>query len=249
MPEISQSRYLVQAGWDDVPHLDEQTKAELLDSIPPYQRASRTKGTPSLGSGAIYPIPPEEFTVAPFQMPAYWPRAYGLDVGWNRTAAIWGALDRDNDCWYLYTQHYMGQAIPTIHATAIRARGAWIPGLIDPAARGRNQKDGEQLLANYIALGLILNPANNSVEAGIYEVWDRIQTGRLKVFSTCMDWFAEYRLYRRDEKGHIVKKMDHLMDATRYLIVLGSQFATTQPIPRGKATFGRERPADTTAGY
>ena len=29
MPQISPSRYMVNAGWDDVPHLDEQTKREL----------------------------------------------------------------------------------------------------------------------------------------------------------------------------------------------------------------------------
>jgi hypothetical protein len=32
------SKYVVMAGWDDVPHLDEQTKKDLYASIPPYQR-------------------------------------------------------------------------------------------------------------------------------------------------------------------------------------------------------------------
>ena len=31
----------------------------------------------------------------------------------------------------------------------------------------------------------------------------------------------EYRLYRRDDKGNVVKERDHLMDATRYLVVSG----------------------------
>ena len=33
MPEGTKSRYVVQAGWNDVPHLDEQTMAELLEII------------------------------------------------------------------------------------------------------------------------------------------------------------------------------------------------------------------------
>ena len=93
-----------------------------------------------------------------------------------------------------------------------------MPGFIDPAARGRSQKDGSQLIADYQALGLNLEVALNAVESGIYEVWTRLSTGRLKVFATMQEWLAEYRLYRRDEKGRVVKTNDHLMDATRYLV-------------------------------
>ena len=229
MPEISASKFMVQAGWDHVPHLTEKTKAELLASTPPYLRDARSKGIPSLGSGAIYPIPESEFLHDPFLIPPYWPRAYGFDVGWKRTAAIWGAWDRSVDCVYLYTEHYRGQAEPSIHATAIRARGPWIPGTIDPAARGRAQHDGQNLLAMYRENGLILTEADNAVEAGIYQVWQRLSTGRLKVFRTLMNFLAEYRLYRRDEKGKIVDEFDHLMAAVRYLIMTGLGIARVQP--------------------
>jgi hypothetical protein len=229
MPAVSESRYLVQAGWSDVPHLSEQTQRELLASTLPHLRDARSKGIPSLGAGAIYPIPESEFVVAPFAVPHFWPKAYGMDVGWNRTAALWGAIDRSCDCVYVYTEHYRGQAEPSIHTAAIKARGAWIPGVIDPASRGRSQKDGEQLLENYRQLGLNLDVAKNGVDAGLFDVWERLSTGRLKVFSTCTNLLAEYRLYRRDEKGRIVKEFDHLMDALRYLIVSGLDRAIVEP--------------------
>lgn len=248
MPEVSRGKYLVNAGWDDVPHLDENTKADLLASTPSYLRDARSKGIPSLGSGAIYPIEESEIKCDPFQIPAYWPRAYGFDVGWNRTAAIWGAWDREVDCVYLYTEHYRGKAEPSIHATAIRARGEWIPGLIDPAARGRGQKDGEQLMANYVDLGLKLRKADNAVEAGIDDVLMRLSTGRLKVFSTLQNWFAEYRLYRRDEKGNRVKENDHLMDATRYLIRKIREVAIVEPVESRMNIIGSAWGGDTTAG-
>jgi hypothetical protein len=230
MPAISESKYLVQASWQDVPHLSEQTKRELLASTLPHLRDARSKGIPSLGSGAIYPVPESEFVVAPFAVPVYWPRAYGLDVGWNRTAALWGAIDRNTDTLYVYTEHYRGQAEPSIHAAAIKARGAWIPGVIDPASRGRSQKDGEQLLDLYRQQGLDLDVSKNGVDTGLFDVWERLSTGRLKVFSTCSNLLAEYRLYRRDEKGRIVKEFDHLMDALRYLVVSGLLRATVEPI-------------------
>lgn len=249
MPEISHSKYLVQAGWDDVPHLDEQTKADLLASTPPYLRDARTQGIPSLGAGAIYPIELSEILVDPFQLPAYWPRAYALDVGWRRTAALWGAWDRSVDCVYLYTEHYRGQAEPSIHATAIRARGEWIPGLIDPAARQRKQKDGERLIESYRALGLNLQPARNAVDAGIHATWERLSTGRLKVFKTLQNWQAEYRLYRRDEDGKIVKEFDHLMDCMRYLVMDIRAVAICEPARLDEQTIGSAGGGDQTIGY
>lgn len=247
MPQTSESKYLVTAAWSDVPHLDEQTQKELLDATPPHLRDARSKGIPSLGSGAIYPIEQSEIIVDPFAIPAYWPRAYGLDVGWNKTACIWGAWDRSVDVIYLYTEHYRGQAEPSVHATSIRARGEWIPGAIDPAARGRGQKDGEQLMQNYLDLGLKVIKADNAVEAGIYEVYERLSTGRLKVFGTLQNWLSEYRIYRRDEKGKVVKEHDHLMDATRYLILKMKEIAITEPAKR-QNVIGSAYGGDTRAG-
>lgn len=229
MPEVTPSKYLVQAGWDDVPHLDEKTKAELRASAEPHLLTSRTEGAPSLGAGAIYPIPLEEILVDPFKVPDYWHRIYGLDVGWNRTAAIWGALNRDTDVLYLYAEHYRGQAEPSAHVQAIKARGDWIPGVIDPASVGSGQRDGKRLIIEYQELGLNLMMAENSREAGLKMVWDRIATGRLLVFRSMRNWQAEYRIYRRDTEGKVIKNNDHAMDATRYLVISGLILAKTEP--------------------
>lgn len=246
MPQISETKYLVNAGWDDVPHLDEATKRELLGSTLPYLRDARSKGTPSLGAGAIYPVPESEIVTQPIEMPDFWPRGYGMDVGWNTTAAIWGARDMRTDVIYLYTEHYRKEAEPSIHTTAIKARGEWVPGLIDPASRGRSQIDGQRLIEVYRQLGLSLQPANHAVDAGLYSVWERLSTGRLKIFSTCTNWLAEYRLYRRDEKGKIVKDFDHLMDATRYLI-MGLDHMKVRPVERQVPISGDM--GDRKAGY
>lgn len=217
-------RYIVMATWDDAPHLDEGAKKELWNSLPPHQRDARSKGIPQLGAGAIYPVPETDLLVTPFQIPVHWPQGYGMDVGWNCTAACWGAYDRQNDVLFLTGEHKRGQAEPTIHAAGIRARGDWIPGFIDPASRGRSQKDGSQLFQDYKNLGLKLALADNGVESGLYGCWNRMSTGRLKVFKTMSQWLAEFRLYRRDENGRVVKNNDHLMDATRYLESKIAQF-------------------------
>lgn len=237
------SRYVVQAGWDDAPHLTPEDIEDMSHGISPHQLDARRKGIPTLGAGAIFPVPEEDIVVEPFQIPDWWHRAYGLDVGWKKTAGIWGAIDRDTDILYLYSEHYRGQAEPTVHAKSIKMRGAWIPGIIDYA--GTNQGDGKRVMTLYEDEGLNLIRADKSVEAGLLEVLDRLSTGRLKVFSTLQHWLGEFRLYRRDDKGRVVKENDHLMDATRYL-VMKLQHATTRPVERSvRAT----RPGDLTAGY
>lgn len=248
MPAISDSKYLVTAGMDDVPHIPADVKASILRDTPAHLRAARVNGTPSLGSGAIYPYDEADFVVAPFQIPDWWPRSYGMDVGWNRTAVVWQALDREQDILYLYGEHYRAEAQPAVHAGAIRARGEWIWGVIDPASAGSSQIDGQRLIEVYRSQGLNVEPAENSVEAGILAVNDRLSTGRLKVFSNLVAWRREFRLYRRDEKGRIIKKDDHLMDATRYGVITGINRMRTRPhAARPEDT--RSAIADRTAGY
>jgi phage terminase large subunit-like protein len=222
-------KFTVQATWEDVPHLSSAAKAELLASIPPYQREARSKGVPQLGSGAVYQVPESDIVVSDFAIPDHWPRAYGMDVGWNKTAALWGARDNESGVIYLYSEHYVGQAEPILHAQAIKSRGAWIPGVIDPAAGGRSQVDGAQLIQIYRECGLDLAPAINAVESGIYQVWQLMSAGKLKVFRSLGNWLSEFRLYQRDKDGRIVKQNDHEMDATRYLIMSGRERMRTKP--------------------
>jgi hypothetical protein len=239
------SRWSIGITWSDVPHLSDADKERLWDSIPPHQRDARAKGIPALGSGVIFPVSEDAYVVDPFAIPEHWPRAFALDVGWNRTAAVWGAWNRDNDTIYIFDEYYRAEAEPQVHADAIKGRGDWIPGVVDPASRGRNQKDGTKLIEEYTSLGLDLHPADNAVEAGLFAVYRRLASGRLKVFSHLQNWKSEARLYRRDEKGKIVKERDHLMDASRYLVMSGMARATVQPFDqhddspsRGSSTTG-----------
>lgn len=227
--------FVIMAGWADVPHITEEMKAEFRKITPPNMLPAREHGIPYLGAGAIYPIPIEHLLEDSFPVPDFWPRVYGLDVGWKRTAALWVAIDRDADVFHLYDEHYAGQIEPIIHAGAIMGNGTnnmrarWIPGLIDPGARGRNQKDGSRLMKVYQDLGLDLEIAMNGVEAGITEAWQRMSTGRLKVFRHLTNFKKEYCLYRRNDNGQVVKKNDHLLDALKFICLSGA--ARAKPVP------------------
>ena len=222
-------RAMVMAGWNDVPHLSDDEKKRMLAECEPYLVDARSRGVPSLGAGAIYPIPESDISVPDFVISDHWIRVFAMDVGWNNTACLWAAQDPNTDVWYIYANYKRGQAEPSIHAQAIKEHGNWIPGVIDPAARGRSQKDGTSLIETYIDLGLNLMPSENAVEAGINLVYNLLSTGMLKVFTSCVQFWQEFRLYRRDEKGKIIKVDDHLMDCMKYLILSGRNIAILKP--------------------
>lgn len=237
---------MITATWsDNAPHLSEQAKKELEDGIPEYQRAARVQGIPQLGAGVIYPIPDEQILCEPFTLPDHYLRGYGMDVGWNRTAVVWDAKDPETGTIYRYDEYYGSQESPTIHAAAIKRRGLWIPGRIDPASRGRSQADGQKLLIQYreaiygpdegdtVGVGReMLQTATNAIETGIYAELMALQEGRLKIFRhRCPHWLAERRFYRRDEKGRIIKKNDHAMDAGRYRTASGDGWLRFRPAP------------------
>ena len=96
-------KYFTQCTWEQAPHLSPGAREELWKSIPSYQRDARTRGIPQLCSGAIYKFADEDVLVSPFPIPDFWPRCYGLDVGWYKTAAIWGARNPETGVLYLYS--------------------------------------------------------------------------------------------------------------------------------------------------
>ncbi len=219
-PETEASRefkFYIQVGWDDVPHLDDATKRHIIATTPPFQVAARTQGEPSLGSGAVYPIPESEIRIKDFTLGDKWPRVLGLDGARSGfTAAVWLALDRETGTKYCYSVYKRSGVEVPIHASAIKSRGAWIPGVGDLSAVAK--ADGTQYLKLYQDEGLDVVLAEKAVETGVQDVWAELSTGRLKVFASCEPLFQEYRAYHRNEQGVIVKENDHVMDALRYAV-------------------------------
>lgn len=239
------SRARVVCPMDDVPHLSKQDIADILGSTTGAVRETRRTGIPYTASGRIYKVDEKVFVVEPFLAPKYWPRVYGADFGFGSeekgagTAVVWGAFDRESDTIYIYAEYFAAEMPRAVHVDAIKNRGAWIPGVGDYAGK---TDDGTATLRAYRELGLDIEPANKSVQVGIDTVNERLTQGRLKVFSSCTRWLGEYRLYSYADNGTIKKERDHLMDATRYLVMSGVQRARIQApqkvITMAEETFG-----------
>lgn len=213
---LGRSISVVICGMDDVPHLTEKEKDEMLAGVPVWQRKARRTGYPTLGTGLIYPVDEAQFVVRPFQIPAHFRRMFGFDYGLHNTACVWIAIDDDTDTSYVYKDYKAGgQAVP-VHAVAIKAQGHWIPGIGDSSAK---DSDGSQIVQKYRDQGVrmrVVKKGAGSVAAGIEEMFGRLESGRAKVFSTCTVFLDEIRQYHTDEKGQIVKVNDHCLDAWRY---------------------------------
>ncbi len=259
---VGTGKYCVNLDMDDVPHYTEEQKRGFYNALPPYQREAKYYGRPSIGGGLIYPIFEGDIKFRMIQgVPdPKLPRAYGMDPGWQRTAVAWGAYDEHRDIWYVYDEYCRGQDNYKIHASAIKARGEWIYGVIDKAAKDQNGVlEKEKALDLYIneGLNLILSPAGKLVEAGIVEVWGRFSTGRLFIAEHCQNILKELRLYRRNEKGEIVTRRGvdgsghDCLDAVRYLVCYGNSALRSSPeftddIPDN---YGRQMQRNSITGY
>lgn len=221
------SRHVTTMTIDDAEHYTPEQRAEIIASYPEHEREARTKGIPIMGSGRVFPVTEESITVEPFAVPKHWLQLNGLDFGWDHPFACVGiAWDRDSDCIYVVREYAARESTPVIHSASVRAWGPWIPCAWPHDGLQHDKGSGEQLAEQYRAQNLDMLPekatfedGSNGVEAGIFEMLDRMQTARWKVFSTCVGWLGEFRLYHR-EKGLIVKVKDDRISASRYAMMM-----------------------------
>ncbi|WP_406869901.1 MULTISPECIES: terminase large subunit domain-containing protein [Rhizobium] len=224
--EKSPDREVITMTIDDAEHYTPEERQRIIDSYPPHEREARTKGIPSLGSGRIFPVPEEDITVSPFAIPKHWVQIAGIDFGWDHpTAAACLAWDRDADVIYV-TKNYRKREAPVhTHAAALKPWGSWLPWSW-PHDGNNDVAAGENLASQYKAQGMpflaeraTFEDGSNSVEAGLMDMLDRMVTGRWKVFSTCSEWFEEFRLYHRKD-GKVVKERDDVLSASRYALMM-----------------------------
>lgn len=216
------SRFVVNMTIDDVEHYSQEEKDMIIASYPEHEREARAKGVPTMGSGRVFPVSEDRIKCDPFALPNHFAQINGLDFGWDHPfAAVNLAHDRDGDVLYVTREYREARATPLIHSASLRPWGEWIPCAWPHDGYQHDKGSGMQLADQYRQQHLNMLPEHAThpeggfgVEAGIAELLSRMQTGRLKVFSTCAQWFEEFRLYHRLE-GLIVKERDDLMSATR----------------------------------
>lgn len=222
------SRHVTFMTIDDAEHYTPEEREAIVAAYPAHEREARAKGIPVLGSGRIFPVPEEDIKVSPFPLPKFWPRIGGLDFGWDHpSGAVDLAWDTESDIVYVTKAHRASQQTPAMQAIALKPWGSWLPWSWPRDGRRETLEGaGIALAKQYAEQGMTMLPTHAqfkdgsvSVEAGLMEMLDRMQSGRFKVFDNLNDWFEEFRLYHRKD-GVVVKLRDDLMSATRYAVMM-----------------------------
>jgi phage terminase large subunit-like protein len=232
--EESDDRAVINMTIDDAEHYTPEERAKIIASYPAHEKEARTKGIPTMGSGLIFPVLEDNIVVEPFEIPKHWVQLGALDFGWDHpTAAVHLAWDRDSDVIYIVKDYRQSQTTPIMHAAALKPWGLWLPWAW-PHDGNNDTAAGENLAAQYRKQGLNMLPdratfedGSNSVEAGLMEMLDRMQSGRFKVFRTCGSWLEERRIYHRKD-GKVVKERDDVISASRYAVMM-KRFAKVKP--------------------
>lgn len=230
-------RELITMTIDDAEHYTPEERAKIIAQYPEHEREARAFGRPVLGSGMVFPVAESAIRVEPFKLPPHWGRLVGLDLGWDHpTAAAWIAYDVDSDTIYVYRDYKKSRETISVHAATVRSPAPWIPVAWPHDALQHDRQAGKSLKQLYIDAGLKMlpkhatfkddDPGAFSFEAGIYEMVDRMQTGRLKIFSTCTNFFQEMRGYHRKD-GKVVKIEDDVISAVRYAMMM-KRYARSQ---------------------
>lgn len=249
---------------EDAEHYTPEQRAKIIAGYLPHEREARAKGIPTMGSGRVYPFAEEQLRETAISIPKHWPRIAGLDFGYDHpTAGAWIAWDRDTDTVHIYDCYRVRGASPVVHSAAFKARGPWIP-VAWPHDGLQHDKGGscEQLAEQYRGQGVNMLKSHAThvaqkgeaegqggygLEAGIMDLYGRMETGRFKVAAHLNDWWEEFRLYHRKD-GKIVPMGDDIMSATRYGIMMLRKAAVRRdPVVHD---MGRSfEPFDTAVGY
>jgi len=239
--EIRKERFYIVASWADNKYLPKEEADRLRESYPAWQIEAREHGVPVFGHGKVFTMPEEEIFMEPFEVPAPWHQVYGLDLS-SSSNGTWGAvllaIDRDNDIVYAMRDYERSDLTPMEHAYNIKQMvPEWCVGMNDPAGAGENMHTKEKtldFLKDTCGLTLInAYKANGTKEATIADIYMRYRSDKFKIMYApakknedgtttpergCRHLVREWRQYARDDKGNILKKNDHTIDALLYAL-------------------------------
>lgn len=234
MNDLQKGQAFIQATWDDAPHLTDEKKAQILKAIPIWERDMRSRGIPVFGDGLVFPVSDDEIAIPAFKIPDHFRRIAGLDIGgWNHpTACVWVAYDEDADIVYITDTYKSDNKLLSVHASSIRQRGKDIlvayPHDAERADRGGSKvaeqyrDEGVNMMHTHFtnppAEGEMEGKGGNAVAPGLTEMFNRMVSGRLKVFGHLNDWFKEKAMYHTKD-GNLVRKNEDLMSASRYAVM------------------------------
>lgn len=228
----------------DNPFIPEEEKQKLREKWAGHpEENARLYGEFIQRSGLVYANwTPERHVIKPIRLPDDWRRIASIDpAATGVTACIWAAISPRNDI-YLYREYYERDLIVSEHAKNILVRNGgdkvdtW---LIDPFwGAARNAETHRQGFQLYRDCNIPVRLAPREADYALNVMQEYISASldptsrhpKLYVFNTLHAFITEIEAYVWDtfakgaqkgmSKDKPMKRMDHLMNATQYLLSL-----------------------------
>jgi phage terminase large subunit-like protein len=257
---------MLEATWDDAPHLTPARREELLAEMMPYEREMRSKGIAIVGDSVVFPVSDDDITCDPFEIPKKWPQIIGVDFGGDHPFAVVKlAFDPNGIKKKAYVIDCTKSRRLTVsqEASIIKGMGGNIIPVAWPHDGNKLDKESGKPSADlYRKEGVKMlekcfsNPSDSyeentggqGVEVGLKKMYWAMTEGRFKVFRNLPDWFKEKNAYHRKfnqttGESSVVRKIDDLMSATRYAymsaLTSDDHFRFAKPLER-KDNFSRD---------
>lgn len=221
--------------WKDNPYLSAREIRALESSMDEKILQSRKFGKFATDEGMVYPEFDESVhVIEPFDVPFAWQSGISIDPGLkNPLAALWFAVDYDDNVYVVYEHYAAGKDID-FHAGAIReicARLGWhtdergrIRALIDSAANQRTLSGVKSVTDLFYERDILVDPkVDKDLFSGIQRVKSYLNRDNglpnLYVFKNCVNLIREMKGYLWGREDVPIKRDDHALDAMRYYLM------------------------------
>jgi len=216
-------------------HITRETITQAEKDNLPYMMKMRMKGIPVMGTGLVFTHQEQKYKTDPIPIPDHWPRLDAIDFGGlsstsHPTAFVRLAHDLETDTIYIYDGfRVIGKEIPEVAAQIVMKPHTHLVPVEWPHDGNKTLGQGGTTKEQYMSAGVNMlrnhftNPPEEYKEEGtggiqilpgVTEMSARMNDGRLKVFSTVLDFFDEVRNYHMKD-GKIVDREDDFMAASR----------------------------------
>lgn len=229
--EGQELRHLTGMSIHDAEHYTDTERETIIANYEDYERDTRAYGIVMRGSGRVFPLSDGEIKCDPFTIERHFRRIAGVDFGIDHPAAgVQCAYDEDKDIFYITDVYRKKEETPIYHAAWFKAQDPqnFIPVAWPHDGLQRGKDSGRPLWKMYRQHGVRMMSRSarfedeigggQSTAAIALAMLERMKTGRFKVFSTCADFFEEFRFYHRKD-GKIVPLKDDILMASMYALM------------------------------
>lgn len=195
---------------------------------PEWWKRRYLKGSFQFSEGLVYP---QYFNtiIDPFEIPDHWLRMIAFDYGLSdRAVYVFGAIDPVKGILYIYkqiaTENMDIDQLADLYkqgTSDIPAGGLAFTPIIDPKSGAKRDYHKKSLISQFLERGILFEPGTISVETRVLQTNAYINSGKVKIFSSCTELIGELREYKfpaktLDKDGG--KNMDKPMDKNNHSI-------------------------------